>query len=138
MKYLKTLDFTAQSIAWLVVLVGGLGILTTDKRGDIVVLALVCQFVIGCWQMVSSITVLILKADVLHLRKIHFIAALIDLLVLGVFAGLENSMKTSFSTFMLIATGIFIPWCLAIFYYYITWRWMFPGKSGKFLPHINF
>jgi hypothetical protein len=138
MKYLKTLDFTAQSIAWLVVLVGGLGILTTDKRGDIVVLALVCQFVIGCWQMVSSITVLILKADVLHLRKIHFIAALIDLLVLGVFAGLENSMKTSFSTFMLIATGIFIPWCLAIFYYYITWQWMFPGKSGKFLPHINF
>ena len=138
MKYLKIVDFSVQSIVWLVLIVGGVGILPTDHRGDAWVLVLVCQFCIGCWQMLSSITVFILKADSFHLRKIHFTAALIDLAVLGVFGSLENAMKTSLTTFMIIGTGIFIPWCLAIFYYSITWRWLFPKRTGKFLPHINF
>jgi hypothetical protein len=53
--------------------------------------------------------------------------------------GADNELHTTVTKTFLIITGVIIPWGLAIFYYTITCRWMFPQKSsGKFLPHISF
>ena len=139
MKYLKSIDFVVQSI--ILTCLSGYSLIflfATGSLESIAYVGLIGQFFIGCWQMISSLLLLILKAEYYKLRSFHFVLALGCLLLLALTVGLQKQLDNTFGKSLLILTGVIIPWCLAIFYYSITWRWMFPKHQGKFLPHINF
>lgn len=140
MKYLKNIDFAGQSIILLSTL--GFSLISVMGTGELEAMAyfgLIGQFFIGCWQMLSSSVLLLLKAEHHKSRSLHFYLALCCLFLLALVVSIQKSIDPVFGQSILIITGVVIPWCLALYYYSITWRWMFPTKStGRFLPHINF
>jgi hypothetical protein len=140
MKYLKTLDFVGQSIIWLGLLGGGLVVLFSgEDLGAFFYIGLIAQFFMGWWQMISSGLFMVLRAEKFKSRSVHFVSGLICLAAIALSAMIDKELDSVFSSALLLLTGVIIPWCLAIFYYSITWRWMFPTKStGKFLPHVSF
>jgi hypothetical protein len=140
MKYLKSIDFVGQTIIWLGLLVCGMVILFSgDSPGNFFYIGLVAQFFMGCWQMISSGLFMLLRAENFKLRSLHFVSGLLCLGAIALSAWIDKELDSVVSNALLLITGVIIPWSLAIFYYTITWRWMFPQKSsGKFLPHISF
>ena len=144
MKYLKTLDFVGQSIIFGAYIIGSLWILIAEQRwNSLAMTTAYAMLLLGCWQMISGLLMLVLKASLRKQRLIHFFTAIIYLAILLIVAKYSNG--TQFESVAYIVRGLIItlmigtPIGLAIFYYSITWRWMFPARSnGKFLPHISF
>lgn len=141
MKYLKTLDFAGQTFIFGTFIIGsvwiGLAEQSWNSFGLTTAFAMLC---LGWWQMISAFIMLVIKAPFRKQRLVHFITALIYLGVLGLGAKYIE-MDESASTIKLIGVIIMIgtPIALGIFYYIITWQWMFPQHStGKFLPHTSF
>jgi hypothetical protein len=140
MKYLKSIDFAGQTIIWLGLLGGGLVILFSGESPEsFLYIALIAQFFMGWWQMISSAVFMLIRARHFKSRSVHFLSGLICLGAIVLSAGADNELHTTITKTVLIITGVIIPWGLAIFYYTITWRWMFPARpSGKFLRHVSF
>jgi hypothetical protein len=139
MKYLKSIDFVGQTIIWLGLLGSGLVILVSGELGTFFYIGLIAQFFMGWWQMISSGLFMLLRAEHFKSRSVHFVSALFCLGAIALSAWVDKELHSVFSSALLLLTGVIVPWGLAIFYYTITWRWMFPAKpSGKFLPHISF
>jgi hypothetical protein len=140
MKYLKNIDFVGQSIIWLGLLGGWLVVLVSGEEiGSFFYLGLIAQLFMGWWQMISSVVFLLLRVEHFKARALHFVSGLICLGAIALAAGVDRELNSVLSTTALLITGVVIPWCLAIFYYSITWRWMFPPRpSGKFLRHVSF
>ena len=144
MKYLKSIDFAGQTI-----IIGGYAIVAgtwimswhKNSLGLTTAFAMLC---LGWWQMISAILLLLLNAPNKKLRQVHFYTAIGYLFLVGIGSKYleEETTQTllcdtiqAFSMFLFYAT----PVILALLYYYLTWRWVFPTKpSGKFLPHISF
>jgi hypothetical protein len=140
MKYLKSIDFAGQTIIWLGLLGGGLVILFAGGGlGTFFYIGLIAQFFMGCWQMISSALFMVMCAEHFKLRSVHFVSGVCCLGAIALSAWVDKELHSFASSTLLIITGVVAPWSLAIYYYSITWRWMFPQKSsGKFLPHISF
>lgn len=144
MKYLKTLDFTGQSFILGAYIIGSLWLTIVEKAlsslGLTTAYAMLC---LGWWQMISAALMLILKAPNKKHRLIHFFTAVAYLAVISLVPVLTNDKELEALAYEIkwVAGTVLmlIPLALGIFYYAITWRWMFPTKStGKFLPHISF
>jgi hypothetical protein len=140
MKYLKSIDWAGQSVIWVAFIVGSLlSIASGEGFGAIGYIGLLCQLFMGCWQMVSAVLFLLLGAEPLWFRKTHFISAFMCLALISLSAWLEHESDSITTDFLFLVFGVIVPWLLAIFYYSITWRWMFPKRhNGKFLSHISF
>jgi hypothetical protein len=141
MKYLKTLDFAGQTFIFGAYGVGSIWLMAAEQGwsslGMTTAYALLC---LGWWQMISALIMLVTNAPFRKQRLVHFCAALVYLAVLaGSAKYIHMSQVADSIKWMGGIVMISIPIGLAIFYYTITWRWMFPPKSsGKFLPHISF
>jgi hypothetical protein len=145
MKYLKNIDFVVQSIV-LLILVGIMVIASLNALlsgagnwADGIFIFLYAQLILGPWQLVSSLLSLLLRLEFYGRKKIHFILSIICLLLLFGSSWLHNSINTDYTKALVFIFLMAVPWSLAIFYYFITWRWMFPKRdNGKFLSHISF
>lgn len=141
MKYLKTLDFAGQTFIFAAFVIGSIWIGVAEQRwsslGMTTALTMLC---LGWWQMISAFIMLMIGAPARKQRLVHFITALVYLAALALSVRYIEGNQTAFIIKLL--SGIIMigtPISLAIFYYVITWRWMFPAKStGKFLPHVSF
>lgn len=141
MKYLRIIDFVGQSIIWLTMVISSLWILAAEgKWNGIGLIAALTMLVMGCWQMLSAFIMLGVGTPNRKYRQLHSALALAYLAVCLILPnlvemnGLPNGIRI-----ILYALAAAIPIALAIFYYTITWLWMFPSKpSGQFLRHISF
>jgi hypothetical protein len=141
MKYLKTLDFAGQTFIFGAFIIGSVWIGLAEQRwsslGLTTAFAMLC---LGWWQMISALIMLVTNAPFRKQRLIHFITAIVYLGALALSAKYIESNQTAF--IIKLIGGIIMmgtPVALAIFYYSITWRWVFPKySSGKFLPHVSF
>lgn len=141
MKYLKTLDFVGQTFIFAVFLLGSLWIgLTEGKWSSLGLTTAFAMLCLGWWQMISAFIMLLTKAPLRKHRLIHFITALAYLGVIAISAKFIDGNTASFTIKFIVGTILIgTPAALAIFYYSITWRCLFPAKStGKFLPHVSF
>jgi hypothetical protein len=144
MKYIKTLDFFGQTLIFCIYAITVVVLLlTTPKTNEMALATASGLFCIGCWQMLSATLMLMLKAPELPQRHMHFLASIIYLAFLFISISILNAIDTnSFSIvfrWLLATLAISIPIGLSIFYYIITWRFMFPAKPvGRFLPNISF
>jgi len=127
---MRKFDFVAQTIMMVGAIVS-VAVLIADESAGFWLIIL--QFFVGCWQMLSASISLLASRNQLTLRLIHFGLAVIYLLFVYVVAVSIPSLKPG----SLLTFGL--PWLLACFYYFITWRSAYP-KSGKssFLPHLSF
>lgn len=144
MKHLKTIDWLGQTL-----ILGGYALTATwvwfdnstdNSFGLTTAFAMLC---LGWWQMVSAALFLLLSAPNRKYRLAHFLAGIGYLAALAMSKYFLPVTQTGASnTLMVVLTSVAllgIPALLAFFYYYLTWRWLFPIRaSGKFLPHISF
>lgn len=144
MKYLRTIDFVGQSFIFGGYLISSVFVLIAEQRWDsLAMTTLMAMFCLGWWQMIAALILLVFKAPNRKQRLIHFLTAVVYLAVLSIGARLSNSMTVANGSYFvraLVMTLVFVPpLLLAVFYYTITWRWMFPRHStGRFLPHTSF
>lgn len=140
MKYLKSIDFVGQTI-----IIAGYGIaagtwIVNPQENSLGLTTAFTMLGLGWWQMISSLLMLVLNAPGKNLRLVHFYTAIAYLFLVGLGSKYLNVEPIAvaiqvFSMFLIYVT----PVILALLYYYLTWRWMFPTKpSGRFLPHISF
>jgi hypothetical protein len=145
MKYLKTIDFVTQSL-----ILGGYAVVVTwtllKNRVDnsLELTTAFTMLCLGWWQMISAGIMLLVGAPTTKFRLLHFFSAigyLAAVAVVGKYIDLPAN-RPALNQLISMLTEIItlgVPVILALFYYYITWRWVFPIKpSGKFLPHISF
>lgn len=141
MKYLKIIDFAAQSLLW-GSMIGFASLFALAGRQPEAALLPIALGLLGMggWQMGSSLLLILLTTDHRKKRCFHFITASIYLLVL-VFAS-NYKVEKWFSApvqHLVAVLAVAVPIGLAIFYSSITWVWMFPKRAtGKFLPHTSF
>jgi hypothetical protein len=144
MKYLKTIDFVGQTFIFTAFILGSVWIGVAEQRwNSLAMTTAIAMLCAGWWQMISCFLLLALKAPFRKQRAIHFSLAVLYLAIFALAgkyadAYLVASASAILKTvLLLLAVGT--PASLAIFYYSITWRWMFPAKStGRFLPHVSF
>lgn len=127
---MKYVDFVVQSGLMLLALVAlGYGLVAESSPMAVIV----PQFYIGIWQMVSALLCLLTRSAGMDLRRLHVGLAIAYLATLTITSNIDNEVFS--------AVWLTVPaWSLAIFYYRITWRRIWPARQhgGSFLPHINF
>jgi FtsH-binding integral membrane protein len=141
MKYLRNIDFVGQSIILLLLVGFCLMILFTAplEWDGYMIIILYAQLFLGPWQLLSALIAFFTKANLKELRKIHLVSSLICIVCCAISAWLHNTYSNEGTMAVGVIFFIIIPWCLAILYYSITWRWVFPPRpSGKFLRHVSF
>lgn len=144
MKTLKTADFIGQSLILAAYALGTIWIVCVEKRWSVVgSTTAVAMLLLGWWQMVSALIMLVLKAPDRNLRLLHFSIAFVYLFLLFFSkygANVSNDVSTSSHLAgILVVFAIAIPVALAILYYTLTWRLKFPKRAtGSFLPHTSF
>ena len=146
MKYLKSVDFVGQTIitggyliavAWTLIGKSGENSLAMNTA-----FAMLC---LGWWQMISALLMLVVGAPNQKLRLVHFFTAIGYLILANTESKyldldlIHPIFLNYFLQLFWIALVYATPVILALLYYYVTWRFVFPTKpSGKFLPHISF
>ena len=132
MKYMRGFDFLIQTATLLATLV--LVFMAWEDR-DMWLFVMVLQFVIGTWQYVSG-AIWLMAYPKVRSRRIHMMLATIYLIILFTTAMINHVDGNKF-----YAVYVFgLPWLLAMYYYLISWRTVFPkaGRLSKFLPHVSF
>jgi len=96
---------------------------------------LVNQFFMGVWQVLACVISLLVHRDRNDSRRLHITLSGIYLLSLFMLGGLHIDFPK-----WLVITYLTAPaWTLAIYYYAITLRGVFPRtKQSNFLPHLGF
>ena len=132
---MKYVDFGIQSLLLLMgVVVTLASVIMGDK--DWLFGILYMQLLLGPWQYVGSLLCIAAGARYSNERKTHFFISTLYLLLL--IAGSKSSITQDLSG-PVILVSLTVPACaLALYYYLITWGWVFPRYKGQFLPHINF
>jgi hypothetical protein len=128
---MKYIDFSAQTIligTTLVILI------TTLGQSDWPLAILGMQLLIGPWQVLSAIFLIIANTRFKKPRVIYLLTSAIYLAVLPAITTLK--IDREFALVFFIAPA----WSLAIFYYTLTYFTLFkkPSRNGSFLPHLSF
>ncbi len=92
------------------------------------------QLLVGAYQVLSSITSVILKTPQYKLKGVHLGISFLYLIVLFAIGDLNPGREITL--FLFIAPA----WLLAIYYYALTCLSLFrrPKSGGRFLPHLSF
>jgi hypothetical protein len=140
--WLKRIDWLGQTLIFCSIPI--MLILSKGNSNSIVVI-LAAQYAMGFWQMASSFVSVVFRGPAFNSKTKHFLVSVGYLLLLGLLIVLNKTWGHSYQEqsfpVILAATAFFAPpWMLAIYYYAITWRLVFPAKKKRssFLPHINF
>ncbi|HYC86613.1 MAG TPA: hypothetical protein VEB86_15375 [Chryseosolibacter sp.] len=90
------------------------------------------QFLMGSWQMASSLVSLVRPGPLFKGKLVHFTAA--SLYLISLFAIPE--VQTDIPAWYFIGP----PWVLAAYYYLLTWKSVLVNRKQptRFLPHTNF
>lgn len=134
---MRYVDFTVQTLLILL----GLGLLVfTWGDSDWPSAMMAAQMFLGPWQVLSSIIGVAFRGAANKRKRIHLLLSALYFVILfgALWVGSEYQYRCSdvMTSFYMIA----LPWSLALYYYLITWRIVFPNnkKTSSFLPHINF
>jgi hypothetical protein len=146
MKYLKNVDFAGQTI-----IIGGYAIaaawvlIENSGKNSLAMNTAFAMLCLGWWQMISALLMLVVGAPNQKLRLVHFFTAIGYLMLVVVevnyldLDSIHPIFLNHFIQLLWITLLYATPVILALLYYYLTWRLVFPTKpSGKFLPHISF
>jgi hypothetical protein len=127
---MKYIDFIVQSlILSLVLIVAVSGWIAEGKFAAGKFASLYGAVFLGSWQMFSSFLSILFKVGIYRMKRWHFFGALIYIITLVL-----CYLTGSGSIFL-----FFPPVLLALFYYSLTWRWVFQGRRrGRFLSRFSF
>jgi hypothetical protein len=124
---MKYFDFITQSVLLLGTMIIAIPLGVTG--------VLIGAFVVGSWQMVSSVLSFLFKTPFRKYKTIHLALSTVYLAVFVTFS--KPLFATENATAFLIA--MMVACILAIFYYIITYSWAFSeSKRSKFLPNVSF
>lgn len=131
---MKYLDLGIQTI---ILVVGIVILLVSWGEADWPFGILYVQLLLGPWQMMSSVVSVVAKAPLYRKKRLHLFLAIIYLFALYI-AGhaADDALVQRF-----FGVAITVPaWALAIYYYILTCRWVFPRRrsGGNFLPNLSF
>ena len=139
--WFKRIDFLGQTVIFCSVPI----MLALSKRSEWFIAILAAQYAMGVWQMSSSFFSVVFRGPAFNSKIKHFLVSISYLLLFAFLITLNNDWGYSYDyhgfAVILAAIGFFgPPWILAIYYYTVTWRLIFPRqkKYSSFLPHINF
>ncbi|MBA4055133.1 MAG: hypothetical protein C0490_10500 [Marivirga sp.] len=126
---MKYFDFSVQTILISLTII----VLITSQSG-LVPAILTMQILVGSWQILSALFLVISMARFQRLRMIHLLTSVIYLAIL------PGIMMTNLSPGLMTFLFMVPAWCLAMFYYIITAITLFkrPYGKGSFLPHLSF
>jgi hypothetical protein len=133
---MKTLDFVIQST---LIGLSALIALIALFNHELFILCLIGQFFIGIWQY-GGVLVSALSNSNNKYRKKYFILSSAYLLSLFGLVFLGNHFSHHVPPSLFAIYWIIPAWCLAVYYYRLTWRTMFINhkNQSRFLPHTNF
>jgi hypothetical protein len=124
---MKYIDFIGQAL----LLIGTL-ILAAIFAGTGI---LIGQFVLGIWQMTSSVISVLSNAPFRRKKILHLLSSTVYLIILGII----YSNRIFASTPMAVVLMMVPAWLLALYYFSITWTWAHAEtKKSRFLPNISF
>ncbi|AYB29902.1 hypothetical protein [Chryseolinea soli] len=127
---MKYVDLAIQTLLFVFAL--ALLILFFDNGEQWYFVVLYAQILLGPWQLLGSLTSILLKTRHYRLKIVHQVLSWIVLLVLYIVARNTGQMPHP-------ALLILVPWMLASYYYLITWNEVISKRTqGKFLPHLSF
>ncbi|SHH91585.1 hypothetical protein SAMN04488109_6065 [Chryseolinea serpens] len=127
---MKYIDVTIQTLLFVFAI--ALLILSFDDGEQWYFVVLYAQVLLGPWQLLGSLTSILLKTRHYRLKIVHQLLSWIVLLVLYIIGRSTGEMPHP-------ALLILVPWTLAFYYYLITWSEVIGKRvQGKFLPHLSF
>jgi hypothetical protein len=126
---MKYIDLFVQTI--LILLAIPFAVAATGTQG--LINFLVVQFFVGVWQVTSCFLSLVVHPKRDNRTKHAHLMLSFTLILMMIIAA---HIHTGTAKFLLLGP----PWILAVFYYSISWRNVFPRQKNrsKFLPHISF
>lgn len=132
---MKKLDIMLQGIA---LMPGLMLLLFSVFMKEFLLFVMILQFVLGVYQLLSALMRLILRNQVKPMaRKLltyYWLAAIACMTIIGFTINNIGGI-----TFYWVLMLVVIPWCIAWFYFYISWIDTY-GKAevrSKFLPNID-
>lgn len=130
---MKYIDFGIQTLIFGFALVL---LATTWSESDWPLSVLFAQLFMGPWQFFSSLVSVITRTELYREKQIHLFTSIGYLMVLVLGANAGQSVPKEFVLFFATVPA----WLLAIYYYYLTYRWAFhfQNSNAGFLRHINF
>ena len=128
---MKKLDFFIQTLLILAAIVAL--VMTAMDKGNFLFFLMV-QFVVGCWQMASSLLSVIFRGSLFKQKLWHFTIAIVYLFSL-VLVDQYSSHAMLWSLYVTIPA-----WMLGVYYYGLSWKAAMRTKSdkGNFLPNLSF
>jgi len=130
---MKYIDFGIQTLilAFAIILLA-----TTWNESDWPLSILFAQLFMGPWQFLSSLVSVITRTELHKEKQIHLFTSIAYLMILVLGSNTGQSIPKEFTLFFVTVPA----WLLAIYYYYLTYRWTFSFQktNGGFLRHINF
>jgi hypothetical protein len=140
--WLKRIDWLGQTVIFCSI---PIMLILSKGNSDWIIVIFAAQYAMGFWQMASSFVSVVFRGSAFDSKTKHFLVSVGYLLLLGLLIVLNKAWGHTYQEqdfpVILAAIAFFAPpWTLAIYYYTITWRLVFPGqkKRSSFLPHINF
>ena len=124
---MKYIDFIGQVLLLVATLV-----LATVYYGTGVLLG---QFILGIWQITSSIISVSTNAPFRKRKVIHLVSSIVYLTFLTIIYSNSFFASTPIAVVLMMVPA----WILAFYYFAITWTWaLAETKKSKFLPNISF
>ena len=142
-RLIKRIDLLGQTLILCFIPLGLIFIIFSKEYESTLIVIAAAQFCMGVWQMSSSFLSVIFRGQAFQHKVKHFLLSIIYLVFFGLFVTLYRLGANEGGVFALIFGGLYFfvpPWLLAIYYYRVSWRLVFPNhvSRSKFLPHINF
>jgi hypothetical protein len=127
---MKYIDLAIQTLLFVFAI--GLLILSFGEGTDWYFAVLYAQILLGPWQLLGSLTSILLRTRHFKLKIIHQVLSWVVLFWLYI-AGINSEGMPH------VVLLIVVPWMLAFYYYVITWSEVIGKRAqGKFLPHLSF
>jgi hypothetical protein len=132
---MKTLDFIIQStLLGLTACIAVIGLF----NHELFIFCLIGQFLIGVWQYGGAFIAALFNSA--KYRKTYFKLSSLYLLSLVLLVFLQTQFTFKVPPSLFVVYLIIPAWCLAVYYYRLTWRTVFIDQKNQsgFLPHTNF
>ncbi|HEY5749723.1 MAG TPA: hypothetical protein VIU12_26825 [Chryseolinea sp.] len=127
---MKYIDVTVQTLLFVFAI--SLLIVSFGEGAHWYFAVLYAQILLGPWQLLGSLTSILLKTKHFRLKIVHQVLSWVVLLWLYI-GGINNDGMPQ------VVLLIVVPWMLAVYYYLITWSELVAKRTqGKFLPHLSF
>jgi hypothetical protein len=130
---MKYFDFAIQTLLMLIAVTL---LASTFHESDCPLNILIVQLFLGPWQLLSSLFSVLAKSRLYMRKRAHLLLSLAYLVIIW----MANDYTDPFPKWVLNFALIVPAWCLALYYYYLSYHAAFDeGRKGSsFLRHISF